>query len=70
MNKTLACVLLISLLGISTVSAVIGVDVSDYIDTDTFSCLIDNYGIQFSIARGYMSYGAVDYNAVYTNENG
>lgn len=45
MNKTLICVLLISLLGVSTVSAVIGVDVSDYIDTDTFSCLIDNYGI-------------------------
>lgn len=51
-------------------SAVIGVDVSDAIDEDTFACLIDNYGIQFSIARGYMSYGAVDYNAISTNENG
>lgn len=54
----------ISLLALAGVTrAVYGVDLSS--SSDSFDCMSDN-GMQFAIVRGYMSYGAVDYNAVGT----
>ncbi|KAL4463517.1 hypothetical protein ABPG72_014920 [Tetrahymena utriculariae] len=68
-KKFLLSLFLLVALSINSANAVIGVDVSDPIDEDTFNCLIDNYGIEFVISRGYESIGQVDYDAIDTNLN-
>ncbi|KAL4476535.1 hypothetical protein ABPG74_010268 [Tetrahymena malaccensis] len=56
-------VVLLALLSFQGAQAVIGVDISQ--PFSNFQCLKNN-GVQFVIARGYMSYGAVDTSNIAT----
>jgi GH25 family lysozyme M1 (1,4-beta-N-acetylmuramidase) len=39
-----------------------GIDLSTLTSVENFKCLIDNYGVNFMVMRGYRSYGAIDPN--------
>ena len=66
MKTFLAIVAILSL--VSTVSCVLGVDVSQLFSTSTYQCMKSN-GYQFAIIRGYCSFGGLDTHAVQSLTN-